>query len=116
MTTTELINLFFSELKKFNSSNFKTLERADLTIDGDDPIVRKSFSSVITRYFIFREKHPEITDVDNKILYYKLKLDQVAKYFSEYPETSTDNLIGFQVELKNYVREHQSEAEDTIAV
>ncbi len=51
MTTTELINLFFSELKKFNSSNFKTLERADLTIDGDDPIVRKSFSSVITRYF-----------------------------------------------------------------
>lgn len=116
MTTTELINLFFSELKKFNSSNFKTLERADLTIDGDDPIVRKSFSSVITRYFIFREKHPEITDVDNKILYYKLKLDQVAKYFSEYPETSTDNLIGFQVELKNYVKEHQGEVDDTIAV
>lgn len=108
MTTTELINLFFSELKRFNSSNFKTLEKADLTVNGDDPIVRKSFSSVITRYFIFREKHPEITDVDNKILYYKLKLDQVAKYFSEYPETSTDNLIGFQVELKNYVREHQS--------
>ena len=69
-------------------------------------MVRKSFSSVITRYFIFREKHPEISDVDNKILYYKLKLDQVAKYFSEYPETSTDNLVGFQVELKNYVKAH----------
>ena len=112
MTTTELINLFFSELRRYNSSNFKTLERADLTVDGDDAIVRKSFSSVITRYFIFREKHPEISDVDNKILYYKLKLDQVAKYFSEYPETSTDNLIGFQVELKNYVKEHRSESED----
>lgn len=112
MTTTELINLFFSELRKYNSSNFKTLEKADLTIDGDSPIVRKSFSSVITRYFIFREKHPEISDVENKILYYKLKLDQVAKYFSEYPETSTDNLIGFQVELKTYVREHQSDTED----
>jgi len=71
-------------------------------------MVRKSFSSAITRYFIFRENHPEITDVDNKILYYKLKLDQVAKYFSEYPESSTDNLIGFQVELKNYVKEHQN--------
>jgi len=112
MTTTELINLFFSELKRYNGSNFKTLERADLTTDGDDPIVRKAFSSVITRYFIFREKHPEITDVDNKILYYKLKLDQVAKYFSEYPETSTDNLIGFQVELKNYVKEHRSESDE----
>jgi hypothetical protein len=106
MTTNELINLFFSELKRYNQSNFKTLEKADLTTDGDSPMVRKSFSSVITRYFIFREKHPEISDVDNKILYYKLKLDQVAKYFSEYPETSTDNLVGFQVELKNYVKAH----------
>lgn len=108
MTTTELINLFFSELKRYNSSNFKTLEKANLAEDGDSPMVRKSFSSAITRYFIFRENHPEITDVDNKILYYKLKLDQVAKYFSEYPESSTDNLIGFQVELKNYVKEHQN--------
>lgn len=115
MTTTELINLFFSELKRYNSSNFKTLEKADLSKDGDSPMVRKSFSSVITRYFIFREKHPEITDVDNKILYYKLKLDQVAKYFSEYPETSTDNLIGFQVELKNYVKEHHNDADVQIS-
>lgn len=112
MTTTELINLFFSELKRYNSSNFKTLEKADLSKDGDSPLVRKSFSSVITRYFIFREKHPEITDVENKILYYKLKLDQVAKYFSEYPETSTDNLVGFQIELRNYVKEHHSETDE----
>lgn len=110
MTTNELINLFFSELKKYNSSNFKALEKADLSKDGDSPMVRKSFSSVITRYFIFREKHPEINDVDNKILYYKLRLDQVAKYFSEYPETSTDNLVGFQVELRNYVKEHKTDA------
>lgn len=108
MTTNELIDLFLSELKKYNNMNFKTLETADLTKDGDDPIVRKSFSSVITRYFIFREKHPEITEVDNRILYYKLGLDKVALYFSEYPETSTDNLIGFQVELRKYVKSHKN--------
>ena len=107
MTTNELINLFFSELRKFNSTNFKTLEKSDLYKDGDSPLVRKSFSSVITRYFIFREKHPEISDEENKILYYKLGLDLVAKYFSEYPETSTDNLVGFQVVLRNYVKEHR---------
>ena len=114
-STNELINLFLSELKKFNSSNFKTLEKADLSKDGDSPMVRKSFSSVITRYFIFREKHPEITEVENRVLYYKLGLDKVAKYFSEYPETSTDNLVAFQVELRNYVREHQEhvDVEDT---
>ena len=119
MTTNELINCFFSDLKKYNSSNFKTLERAKLYEDGDSPMVRKAFSSVITRYFIFREKHPEITDEENKILYFKLGLDLVAKYFSEYPETSTDNLVGFQVVLKNYVKEHKSEftaSDDSVAV
>lgn len=111
MTTQELINLFFSDLKKYNATNFKTISRADLTNDND-PIVRKSFSSVITRYFIFREKHPEITDEENKILYFKLKLDLVARYFSEYPDTTSDNLIAFQLELKNYIKEHKSELAD----
>lgn len=111
MTTTELTTCFFSDLKKYNTTNFKTLEKADLSKDGDSPLVRKSFSSVITRYFIFREKHPEITDEENKILYYKLKLDLVARYFSEYPETTTDNLVGFQVELRNYVKENKEHIE-----
>lgn len=111
MTTNELINLFFRDLKKYNTSNFKTLEKADLSRDGDSPMVRKAFSSVITRYFIFREKHPEISDEENKILYYKLSLDLVAKYFSEYPETSTDNLVAFQIVLRTYVKEHSVEIE-----
>ena len=97
-------------------SNFKTLEKADLHEDGDSPMVRKAFSSVITRYFIFREKHPEITDEENKILYFKLGLDLVAKYFSEYPETTTDNLVGFQVVLRNYVKEHKAELTQAEAV
>ena len=108
MTTNELINLFFSELKKYNNVNYKTLWTADLTSDGDSPLVRKAFSSVITRYFIFREKHPEIDEVANRIIYYKLGLDKVALYFSEYPETSTDNLISFQVELRKYVKAHSN--------
>lgn len=111
MTTNELINLFFSELKRYNSSNFKTLERADLAEDGDSPMVRKAFSSVLTRYFIFREKHPEITEEENRIIYFKLKLDLIGKYFSEYPETSTDNLVAFQVELRRYAKEHALDVE-----
>lgn len=108
MTTTELINLFFADLHKYNNTNFNTLIRADLSNDND-PIVRKSFSSVITRYFIFREKHPEITDEENKILYFKLKLDLVARYFSEYPDATPEDLIAFQRELKYFVKEHKNE-------
>lgn len=110
----ELVNLFFKELKSYNSSNFKSIEKADLSVN--DASVHKAFSSVITRYFIFREKHPEITDEENKILYFRLKLDLVAKYFSEYPETSTDNLVAFQIELRNYAKEHRDAEKEQVAI
>ena len=114
----ELTQLFFSDIKKYNTSNFKAIEKADLTTD--DPVVHKAFSSVITRYFIFREKHPEITDEERRILYFKLKIDMIAIYFSEYPDADLDLLKPFQLELKRYVREtkggNQDESTGTIAV
>ena len=104
-TSKELTELFLRELKKYNQTNYKAILRADLT--KQDAAVHKAFSSVVTRYFIFREKHPEITETENKILYFKLKLDLIAKYFSEYPDTTTDNLVAFQLELKSYDAEVQ---------
>jgi hypothetical protein len=101
----DLTTIFFKDLKNYNSTNFKTLEKADLT--KNSAVVHKAFSSVLTRYFIFQEKHPEITDEENKILYFKLKLDLVAQYFSEYPETNTDRLVAFQIELRNFVAENR---------
>lgn len=106
LSSTELTNCFFQDLKKFNSTSFKNLVNADLS--KSDPVVHKAFSSVVTRYFIFKEKHPEISEAEHNLLYFKLKLDLVAKYFSEYPDTSTDNLIAFQIELRNYVKERES--------
>ena len=103
----ELTNSFFYDLKKYNTTNFKTLAKADLSVE--DATVHKAFSSVVTRYFIFREKHPELTNEEHNILYYKLKLDLVAKYFSEYPDTSPDNLVAFQIELKDYIRRTKDE-------
>ncbi len=110
-TSKELTELFLKELKAYNQTNYKSILRADLS--KQDAAVHKAFSSVVTRYFIFREKHPEITETENKILYFKLKLDLIAKYFSEYPDTSTDNLIAFQLELRSYDEEiHRKEAKN----
>ena len=109
LSNLELTRLFFKDLKNFNSTNFRAIEKADLT--KDDAAVHKAFSSVVTRYFIFAERHPEISNMDKRILYFKLKIDMIAKYFSEYPDTSTDNLVGFQVELRAYVKEHKETAE-----
>jgi len=114
VSSSELSNCFFLDLKRYNATNFRTLAKADLSVQ--DATVHKAFSSVVTRYFIFREKHPEISEVDHKILYYKLKLDLIAKYFSEYPDTTTDNLIAFQLELRNYIKESRGECDELDSV
>lgn len=100
--TVDVVRLFFSELKKYNLTNFRTLEKADLS--ECNPIVHKAFSSVVTRYFIFCEMHPELSDVEKRLLYFKLKIDMISKYFSEYPDCKLDALKAFQLELRNYVR------------
>lgn len=106
-TSRELTECFFKDLKRYNATNFKTILRADLS--KQDPIVHKAFSSVITRYFIFREKHPEVSDIEHRILYFKLKLDMIARYFATYPDTDLSNLVGFQLELKEYVNDHRKD-------
>lgn len=104
-SSNELVQLFFHDLKQYNATNFKTLSKADLSTN--DATIHKAFSSVITRYFIFKERHTEVSEVEHNILYFKLKLDLIARYFSEYPDTTADNLIAFQLELQHYIKESQ---------
>ena len=98
----DITKLFFQDLKKYNLTNFKTLEKADLS--ESNPIVHKAFSSVVTRYFIFCERHPELSDTEKRILYFKLKIDMISKYFSEYPDADINSLKAFQIELRDYVK------------
>ena len=105
LSSLELTKLFFKDLKSYNSSNFKTIERA--TLNADDATVHKAFSSVVTRYFIFAERHPEISDAEKRILYFKLKIDMIARYFSEYPDVNLDLLRPFQLELQQHVKENK---------
>ena len=117
LSSTDMANLFFSELKKFNSTNFKTLEKADLSVE--DATVHKAFSSVVTRYFIFAERHQEISQEERRILYFKLKIYMIAEYFSKYPDVDIDLLKPFQHELQKYVRDNRgdtSESSGTVAV
>lgn len=97
----ELEELFFKDLKSFNSTNFKTLITTDLS--KTNAVAHKAFSSVVTRYFIFREKHAgELTDSEFNMLYFRLKIDLISKYFAEYPESSFDTLYEFQQTIRKY--------------
>ena len=99
---TELSDMFFSELKRYNLTNFRALAKADL-LDAD-PALYKAFSSVVTRFFIFCEKHPELNSIDRNVLFFQLKIDMIARYFSEYPAASMDDLRPFQRELQHYLK------------
>lgn len=110
LSSLELTKLFFKDLKSYNSTNFRTIEKADLS--KENATVHKAFSSVVTRYFIFAERHPEISDSDRRILYFKLKIDMIARYFSDYPDVNLDLLKAFQLELQQYVRENRGEEDD----
>lgn len=105
--SSNLSSLFFHDLKQYNPTNFRTLEKLDLA--ADTPTLHKSCSSVVTRYFIFREKHPEFSDTDMKMLYFQLKIDMIARYFAEYPAASIDDLKPFQTELRNYVKSRKGD-------
>ena len=102
MSNSEVAGLFFNDLKNYNSTNYRTLANADLSFIT--PTIYKSFSSVITRYFIFAEKHPELTPVELKLLYYKLKIDMVAQFFTSYPDVNSALLSPFQIELQNHIK------------
>ena len=98
----DVYSQFFTELKQYNSTNFKTLHTADLSAEADVS-TKKAFSSVVTRYFIFCEKHPELTATDTYMLYYQLKIDMIARYFACYPNSNIAELKPFQLELQNYL-------------
>lgn len=109
----ELVGLFFRDLKTYNSTNFRTLAQAKL--DRDDAIVHKAFSSVVTRYFIFRERHPEVSRVDMQMLYFKLKIDMIARYFANYPAANLEELRPFQLELLDHVNKIKGGDDDADA-
>lgn len=104
-------SVFFKELKSFNSTNYRTLLNADLS--AEDASIIKAFSSAITRFFIFVEKHPQMSETDKRVLYFKLKLDMVASYFADFPESNIDLLKGFQHELLKY---NKSVKDDTTSL
>lgn len=107
MNSSELCDLMFHDLKKYNERNFKAIEKADLSYENPD--VLKAFSSIITRYFIFADRHPEIPERDVRMVYFKLSIDKVARYFSEYPVASMDDLKPFQLELQRYAKLRRGE-------
>lgn len=92
-----IVDMFFKDMRDFNKNNFKSIHTADLT--NVDLNVYKSFSSIVTRYFIFCDKHPEVSEEMKKLLFYKLKIDLIARFYVNYPVGDVEDLRAFKREL-----------------
>lgn len=103
MECNALKEMFLQELKRYNPNNFNRLIKTDLS--SESPEALKCYSSAVTRYFIFAENHPEIPREDLNLLYYLLRIDLVAKYFSEYPAAKLEYLRIFQSDLSKFIEE-----------
>ena len=109
--------MFFKDLKSYNSTNFRTLLRSDLSNSKDMAVIHKAFSSVVTRYFIFREKHAgELTDAEFNMLYFQLKIDLISTYFSEYPDSDISTLVAFQDQIRSYNERTRNASRQVAAV
>lgn len=95
-------DMFFKELKEYNPTNFRAILRSDLSIPS--PGIYKTFSSVVTRYFIFCEHHPEVDPVTLRILFFDVGIDTIASYFAEYDNSDLTNLIEFQNKLIDFCK------------
>lgn len=103
LTMQDIQDMFFKDLKSYNSTNYRTLLRADLSSTVESAVVNKAFSSVVTRYFIFREKHAlELTESQFNMLYFQLKIDLISEYFSKYPDSDVSTLVSFQTKIREY--------------
>lgn len=113
----DLESMFFGDLKSYNSTNYRTLIRSNLSSPVDKSKVHKAFSSVVTRYFIFVEKHSEeLTESEFRQLYFSLKIDLISQYFAEYPNSDMTTLSEFQDKLRNYGKKVKTNEQDAIAV
>ena len=54
-------------------------------------------------------EHPDITEVEVRLLWFQLKLDMVARCLAKYPVGTLDDFKPFQVELQTYVAETKEE-------
>lgn len=111
---TVLTDTFFHDLKEYNNKNFRDMCRLD--IKDASPTLLKAFSSVITRYFIFLEHHPELSNSDARLLFFKLRIDMIGRYFSEYPDTDPDMLRPFQQLLIEYSDKEKLHEQSTIKI
>ena len=102
-----VIDMFFCDMKDFNKNNFKSIHTADLS--KLDINAYKSFSSIVTRYFIFCDKHPELSEEMKKLLFYRLKIDLIARFYTNYPAGNVEDLNAFKSELDQSI-ERMSEA------
>jgi hypothetical protein len=98
--------MFFDMTRGHNSTNWGKLVVA---IKTETPSLNqptwKALSSLVTRYWLFIEKHPDMSESDCHMLYYILGIDRIGKLISTYPRYSEEDFRSLQEQLRPIIEE-----------
>lgn len=82
---------FLTELFKYNKNNYMQLKRASSEEELDINVF-KAATSLITRYFIWIQNHPELPESEIHSMFYVLSLDELLEGIAAFPAIPTDKI------------------------
>ena len=98
--------MFMEETRHYNSTNFRKLRTC---LDISHPVLNqptwKALTSLTTRYWLFIEKHPELTESDRHMLYFLLGIDRIGKLMASYPRIIDEDFQGLIEQLIPVINE-----------
>jgi hypothetical protein len=98
--------MFFNMTRGHNSTNWRKLVAAfqDETPTLNQP-TWKALSSLVTRYWLFIEKNPDMSESDRHMLYYILGIDRIGKLIATHPRCSDEDFRSLQEQLLPIINE-----------
>jgi len=93
-------------IRGYNSTNWRKLVTA---IKDEAPSLNqptwKALSSLVTRYWLFVEKNPAMSESDRHMLYYILGIDRIGKLIATYPRCKDEDYRSLQEQLLPIINE-----------
>jgi len=107
--------MFMEETRHYNVTNFRRL-RSCLEVPRPvlDQPTWKALTSLVTRYWIFAEKHPEMTASDRNMLYFLIGLDRIGKLMACHPRCDDEEFKGLAEQLLSVINEVLSDEQSDI--
>jgi hypothetical protein len=98
--------MFMNITQHYNSTNWRKLVNC---VKSETPVLDqptwKALTSLSTRYWLFVEKNPEMSESDRHMLYFLIGMDRIGKLMATFPRCSDEDFRSLQEQLLPLINE-----------